>query len=117
MTEHRPRPSGAAVGSLLIVGLTVALGVLAYGAAPARVRVHWTLGMGPYVGPETLPKALGLFVVPTAAVLCLAGLWLLRTVVDLESEPRVRRYYDLAALLVLCLLLAGQAVVVLANLG
>lgn len=117
MTEHRPRPPGATVGAVLAAGVTVALGALAYGAVPDRVRVHWTLGAGPYVGPETLPKPLGLFAVPAAAVLTLGSLWLLRAAVDSGSEPRVRRHCDLAALLVLCLLLVVQAVVVLANLG
>ena len=117
MIEPRTRPPGALLGALLIAGLTVALGALAYGSVPGRVRVHWTLGAGPYVGPETLPKALGLFVVPSVAVLVLAVLWLLRAAIDLESDPRGRRYYDLATLLALCLLFAGQAVIVLANLA
>lgn len=100
-----------------MVGLTVALGALAYVVVvPGRVRVHWTLGMGPYAGPETLPRVLGLFVVPVVAVLTLAGLWALRTAIDLEAEPRARRYYDLATLAVCCCLFAGQALVVVANL-
>ena len=116
MNERRGRPSRPVLGAVLAVGLTVALGVLAYGAVPGRVRVHWTLGTGPYVGPETLPRALGLFVVPVVAVLTLAGLWALRAVIDLGSDPRARRYYDLATLAVCCCLFAGQALVVVANL-
>jgi hypothetical protein len=98
-----------------VVGLTVALGALAYGAVPGRVRGHRTLGTGPCVGPETLSRALGPFVVPTVASLALAGLWALRRAVDLGSDPRARRYYDLATLAVCCGLFAGRALVVVGN--
>lgn len=49
-------------------------------------------------------------------MLTFAGVWLLRTAVDLGFEPRGRRYYDLATLVTSCLLFAGQIVFVLANL-
>jgi hypothetical protein len=116
VSERRGRSSRPVLGSLFAVGLTVALGALAYGTVPGRVRVHWTLGTGPYVGPETLPRAIGLFAVPAVAVLTLAGLWALRTAVDPGTDPLARRYYDLAMLAVCCCLFAGQVVVVVANL-
>jgi hypothetical protein len=116
VTGRRPRASGAALGAALVTALTVALGALGYATLPGRVRVHWSLGAGPYVGPETLPRALGVFVVPAVAVLTLAGLWLLRGAIGLESAPRARTYYDLGMLVVVAFLFAGQVVVVIANL-
>lgn len=93
MNGRRGRPSRPVIWAVLAVGLTVALGALAYGAVPGRVRVHWTLGTGPYVGPETLPRALGSSVLPTVSPLVLAGPWALRTAVGPGSDPRARRYW------------------------
>ncbi|MFB6228346.1 MAG: hypothetical protein ABEH88_07230 [Halobacteriales archaeon] len=41
-----------AAGSLLAVLVSAAGSVLAYSAVGGRMRIHWTLGLGPHHGPE-----------------------------------------------------------------
>jgi len=71
-TTLRSSPTDAATAVLL--GALAAVTAVAYAVLPGTVRVHWSLG-GPYTGPETLPKLLGLGAIPLTA-LAVVGLLL-----------------------------------------
>lgn len=96
-------------GALLAVlaGVTA----LAYPVVPASMRIHWSLG-GPYYGPETVPKLLGLLAIPAVAAL-VVGLMLavgrFDAVPDAVSESRA---YRLAAASLAGLLVVVQVVLV-----
>ena len=96
-------------------GLLASLGVLtalAYPLVPGTMRVHWSLG-GPYHGPETLPKLLGLGAIPLTALAVVGLLLALPRAGLVPEEVAGSRGYRLAvagtvALLGLCqLLLVG----------
>ena len=43
------------IGSFCFTLLSSAGSLIAYGMVPDQLRIHWTLGMGPYYGPEFAP--------------------------------------------------------------
>lgn len=58
---------GDAVALAVVLGL-FGLSIAVYDAVPAEMVVHYTPPGTVYYGPETLPKAVGLFLVPTLAL-------------------------------------------------
>lgn len=117
----RSRPDGPvtpalSVGSLAAV-LASSLGsALAAGVAPEVLRIHWTLGAGPYYGPEFAPA----WVVLGAFPLLIGGLALVAHRVGAlaagtDSFDPVRPYYAPAVLATLFGLLTAQAALVLVN--
>lgn len=109
-TTARQSPAGTVTATLL--GALAALTAAAYAVLPGTVRVHWSLG-GPYTGPETLPKLLGLGAIPLTALAVVGLLFALPRVGVVPAAVADSRGYRLAvagtvALLALCqLLLVG----------
>jgi uncharacterized membrane protein len=101
----------ASLAGVLLASLAV-LTALAYPLVPRTMRVHWSLG-GPYTGPETLPKLLGLGAIPLTALAVVGLLLALPRAGLVPREVADSRVYRLAvagtvALLGLCqLLLVG----------
>jgi len=94
---------------------TVVIGIVAYDAVPAAMAVHYTPPGGVYYGPETLPKAVGLSVVPAVAVVTVAALRALPAVVDGEALTPVPAVYRFSVVGVAALLAAVQVALVLLN--
>ena len=101
----------ASLAGALLASLAV-LTVLAYPVVPGTMRIHWSLG-GPYTGPETLPKLLGLGAIPLVTFVVVGLLLGLPRAGVVPTKVAGSRGYRLAvvgtvALLGLCqLLLVG----------
>ena len=105
------------VGSAVAVLASAVASVLSYGVLPDSVRIHWTLGMGPYYGPEFAPKPVVLAVFPlTVAAVAAVGWGLAVTLNSVEGFETVRPLYVATILGVLAVVVCSQTVVVWANL-
>jgi hypothetical protein len=113
MTTVFGRASDALAAALVVA--TIVVGVAAYDAVPAAMVVHYTPPGGVYYGPETVPKAVGLSIVPAVAVVTVAALRALPAVVDGESLTPVPTVYRVAVVGVAALLAAVQVALVLLN--
>lgn len=110
----RVRPSDGLAVALVVA--TFAAGALAYEAVPADVVVHYTPPGGVYYGPDTLPKAVGLFVIPLASAVVFAVLRALPLLDDVdETLAPVRPYYQAAIVLTLACLAVGQVALLAVN--
>lgn len=89
------------------------LAVLAYGAVPAQMTVHYTPPGGVYYGLETLPKTVGLFLLPVVGAFVVAALRCL-PLVDGIGEA-VRGYYQASIVATAGCLCLGQVAVVAIN--
>jgi hypothetical protein len=54
----------ATLGSVTAVLVSTLTSVVGYLTLPAEMQIHWTLGAGPYYGPEFAPTAAVLAVFP-----------------------------------------------------
>lgn len=104
------------LGSLGVV-LSAVLSSIAYGMLPVQMRIHWTLGMGPYYGPEFAPTlaVLGGFPLLIAG-LALGANWLDALLHRSEDFAAIRPYYVIAMVGTLGLLLMFHAGLIVANL-
>lgn len=103
-------------GSLLVVAASVLGSIVSYGTLPARLRIHWTLGAGPYYGPEFAPKLLVLVLFPAlVAGGAIVGWLAVRGLRTVEEFDAVRPYDAFVVVGTLVLLLVSQMAVVLAN--
>ena len=110
----RPLRAGGAV----VLLSSIAVSVLAFGALPARLRVHLTLGAGPYYGPEFAGKAVVLALFPLLVGVLFAGFTLLAERLEREgSFGTARPLYEWAVLATLAVLVLAQVALVVANLG
>lgn len=104
-------------GSLGIILLSAVGSVIAYGMLPEQMRIHWTLGMGPYYGPEFAPTVLILILFPVliagTAVLAYALDALLH---DTTEFAAIRPYFVVAMLGTLGVLVSSQMLLIVANL-
>lgn len=104
-------------GSLGIVLLSVVASITAYVVLPEQMRIHWTLGMGPYYGPEVAPTLLVLSLFPVlisgVAAIAAAADALLGDTAELAT---IHPYYIVAMLGTLSLLLGSQIALIVANL-
>jgi hypothetical protein len=117
--SHRTDRSGTAltVGSLAVVVASAVGSAAAYTVLPDRLRIHWTLGMGPYYGPEVAPKPLLLILFPLLITgLALVGRWAVIRARTIDEVATARPYDALAVLAMLVVVLAGQAVLIIVNL-
>jgi len=104
-----------AIGSLGAVLLSAVVSGAAYGLLPDRIRIHWTLGMGPYYGPEFAPTVLVLTGFPLlVAVTALGAYWVGARLGRSEGFAAVRPYYAVAVLGALASLLVTQVALVVA---
>lgn len=104
------------VGGVLVV-VSIAASVLAVGTLPERIRIHWTLGAGPYYGPEFAPVEAVLALFPVTVATLFVGAGLLEASLDgTDAFETVRPYYEWAAVLALAVVLGIQLLVVWLNL-
>lgn len=107
---------------LLAVGVLVATLVAtlaAFRVAPDRVQVHWSGGFeNAYWGVRTLPKAVGLSVVPALAAGAFVALRALALVPGIDEEIETAPLlYDAVVVLVVATLCVAQVGLLLLNLG
>lgn len=105
-------------GSLGMALLSAVGSIIAYGMLPAQIRIHWTLGMGPYYGPEFAPTVLILILFPVL----IAGTAVLASSVDVLLDhsaefAAIRPYYVVAMFGTLGILLSSHILVIVANLS
>lgn len=108
------RPSEVVAVATLVAIFAVSVAV--YDVVPAEMVVHYTPPGGVYYGPETLPKEIGLFVVPVLTLLVFGVARLLPVLTGLDDElgGLVPYYYAVVAGLVV-LLGAVHAALILLN--
>jgi hypothetical protein len=104
-------------GSLVMVLLSAVGSVIADGMLPEQLRIHWTLGMGPYYGPEFAPTVLILILFPVL----IAGTAVLANTLDALLHDTaefgaIRPYYVVAMLGTLGVLVSSQMLLIVANL-
>lgn len=103
-----------AVAGVGITALSAALSALSYGFLPDRMRIHWTLGAGPYYGPEFAPTPAVLIGFPALIAGIAIGAYALDTRLRRrEGVAAVRSYYAAGSVGTLGVLLASQAALVL----
>jgi hypothetical protein len=106
-----------AAGSFGTVSASALGSVVASGALEGQMRIHWTLGTGPYYGPEFAPTGLVLTLFPVliagTAVIAYAVDSMFR---DTTAFASIRPYYVVALLGTLSVLLAFQMLLTVANL-
>jgi hypothetical protein len=114
--------SGSGDRPLLVGGLVAALtsaagSLFAYGTLPTEMQIHWTLGAGPYYGPEFAPTVLVMAAVQVVvvAVAC-AGYWGAKRLEARSKDAVVQQFYTLVVLGTLAVVVALQGVLVAANL-
>lgn len=105
------------LGSATAVLASFLVSALTYGPLPESVRIHWTLGLGEYYGPEFAAKPLVLGLFPVAVALTAGVGWAVGTALeDVEGFETVRPLYAATVLGLLGFLVGTQAVLVWANL-
>jgi len=96
--------------------LSTVVSSIAYGFLPDQMRVHWTLGMGPYYGPEFAPTNVALTAFPLlVAVTALGAHWGGVQVIDSEEFAAVRPYCVVAVFGLFLSLLGIQIALVILN--
>lgn len=111
------RVSPTLLGYLGPVVASVLVSVVGYSLLPGEIQIHWTLGAGPYYGPEFAPTALVLAVFPVLlAGIVLSARWCATRLALAEEPAIVRRLYALAVVGTSLLLLVVQVGLVVANL-
>lgn len=104
-----------AIALVVILGL-FAVSVAVYDAVPAEMLVHYTPPGGIYYGIETLPKQIGLFLVPVFTLLTYGVARLVPVVTGVQGElGALAPYYRAALAGVVVLLGAVHGVVLLLN--
>lgn len=115
----RDLPVVGALGpvGLALVGCSVLVALVGYGALGDRMRIHWTLGLGPYVGPEHAPTVLVLAAFPLLVAATFLGFAALAAVLrDVPEFGAAEPYYRAAALGTLAMLVLAEAALVALNL-
>lgn len=104
-------------GHLAVVIASVVTSLVGYSVSPAELRIHWTLGAGPYYGPEFAPTwtVLTAFPVLIASGALVAG-WASTRLRSSDVADEVRSYATVGVLVSLLVLLGVQVVLVIANL-
>jgi hypothetical protein len=105
-------------GGAVVLLSSIAVSALSFGALPARLRIHWTLGAGPYYGPEFADKAVVLALFPLLVAGLFVGVtWLAARLDREEAFGTARPLYEWAVLATLAVLVLAQVALVVANLG
>lgn len=99
-----------------VTALSIALSGLAYGFLPEQMQIHWTLGLGPYYGPEFAPTLAILTAFPaTIAGIALGAYRLDTRFQHVEEVVAIRSYYTAAVVGTIGILLVSQVVLIIAN--
>ena len=116
--DQQPASGGEfALGSIGAVLLSTVGSVVASGMLPARVRIHWTLGLGSYYGPEFAPTLLVLTAFPVViAATAFGACWVAARGRHTDKFATLRPFYVVAVFGTLIALLGAQAVIIVANL-
>lgn len=105
------------MGGVAATVLSIVGSLVAYGLLPETIRIHWTLGAGPYYGPEHAPTAPVLLAFPALVATLAIGARRLAARLERTDEFDGRSAsYTLLALTALVTVLVVQAVVIGANL-
>ena len=104
------------LGGFAATVLSVIGSVIAYGVLPDQIRIHWTLGLGPYYGPEFAPTWVLLAVFPVFIASVGLGAHWIGARLRANESANVNRLYSIAVLGTLVLLLGIQAFLIVANL-
>ncbi|WP_435095082.1 hypothetical protein [Halorubrum sp. N11] len=111
--------SGSRLLALADVGITllsIALSSFAHGFLPEQMRIHWTLGLGPYYGPEFVPTLVVLIAFPVIiAGIALGTYWLDARLQHIEEFAAIRPYYTVIVVGTLSILLASQGALIVAT--
>ncbi len=105
------------LGGAAAVALSVLASGLGYFALPAQLRIHWTLGLGPYYGPEFAPKPLVLIGAPLLVGAVALGLRALDSYFTRDEEyAQFRPLFVALSVGTLAVLVTVQMFLILANL-
>lgn len=109
--------SVAGLETVLAVLSSTLVSVAGHEALSNTMRIHWSLGAGPYYGPEFAPTILVLGLFPAlVGLLSVGGAWLAARL-PLESKPPGARLAYAAGVTSLVLVMLGvQVGLVVANL-
>lgn len=124
ITDHLPsvgdgsgRNRLLAVCSLTLTLVSAAGSIVASGLVSEQMRIHWSLGMGPYYGPEFAPAAVVLGLFPALiGGLSVGAYWVDTRLQQVEGFAALRPYYILAVMGTLTVLVVAQGLVIAANL-
>lgn len=106
-----------ATGGLLVVLASIAISAGSYGLLGEQLRIRWTVEPSYVVGPETVSTSPVLVAFPALIGVSYLGLRLLGArLAGLDGFEEVRFLYEFGVGLTLGLLLALQALLVVANL-
>lgn len=123
-TDQHSRSGGAGSGgsrflvlsSLGVVVLSAVLSSIAYAMLPEQMRIHWTLGIGPYYGPEFAPTLVVLGGFPLLiSGLAVGAYWLDILLHRTEGFAAIRPHYAVAVVGTLGLLLMFHIGLIVAN--
>lgn len=105
-----------AIGSFGVVLLNTVVSSIAYGLLPDQIRIHWTLGMGQYYGPEFAPTIFVLTAFPVVvAAMALGAYWGAVQLSHSEEFAAIRPYYVVAVFGTFLSFLGTQVALVIVN--
>lgn len=116
MTQHSSRGRfevSLNTASALVVAATLAVGLLAYPVVPEEFTVRWSVGT--YYGPEAVPKAVGVLLVPVVSAVTYGVLRLVPAFEEVPDELARNWVYRLAVVAVLGSLFLTQLLLVALN--
>jgi len=107
----------AALGSVTAVLASVLTSIVGYQMLPAEMQIHWTLGSGPYYGPEFAPTVVVLAAFPVViGVVALGANWLANRLSQELAGRTDRLAYTISVVGTVAVLLGVQIGLVVANL-
>jgi uncharacterized membrane protein len=99
---------------MLVSALTSIVG---YQMLPAEMRIHWTVGSGPYYGPEFAPTVVVLAAFPVIiGVVALGANWLASKLSHELDDKTDRLAYTISVVGTIAVVLGMQIGLVVANL-
>lgn len=107
----------AVLGTVAAVLVSTLTSLVGYRLLPAEVQIHWTLGAGPYYGPEFAPTAAVLILFPVlVGVVALGTSWLAGKLPQEPDAATDRLAYTISVVGIVAVLLGVQIGLVVANL-
>ena len=105
------------VVSLALIGCIFVLSAYTYDLLPADLVIHYTPAGGVYYGLETLPKPVGLFVLPVTTAIAFGIVRMLPLISNLSEElESIRPYYHYGTLLLIVFVAGVHIALILLNL-
>lgn len=105
------------VVSLALIGCVFVLSGYTYDLLPRNLVIHYTPPGGVYYGLETLPKPIGLFVLPVTAAIAFGVVRMLPLISNFGEElESIRPYYHYGTLLLIMFVAGVHIALILLNL-